>query len=53
VPGERVKACQRLVQDERPRPFGQRNSERELRALAAGQRTHLAIERDALIGDAG
>ncbi len=52
MPGHRIKAGQRLIQDEQPRALSQRNRQGELRALTAGQRAHFPVERDAQLGDA-
>ena len=45
VPGQRVQAGQWLVQEQQPRPLGQREGQGELGLLAAGQGAHPGPER--------
>jgi hypothetical protein len=52
VPCDRVQPCQRLVEQQQPGPPGQRQGERKLRLLAAGQLAGLAPGRDAEAGQA-
>ena len=47
MPGQRVEAGQRLVEDKQPGPPGQGEGERKLRLLAAGQLADPAVQRDA------
>jgi hypothetical protein len=53
VPGQRVEVRQRFVQHEQARPPSQRQGQRELRLLAAGQLAGLPIQRDAEVGQPG
>jgi hypothetical protein len=47
APGERVERRDRLVEHEQLRPLREREAERHLRLLAAGERAGLAVERQA------
>ena len=53
VPGHRVQHRHRLIQHQQPRPPGQRQGQRELRLLAAGQPAGLPLQRDAELGQPG
>jgi len=51
LPGDGVERGERLVQDEQPGLPGQRQGERELRLLAAGELARLLLQRDAEVGE--
>ncbi len=53
MPGQRVEHGQWFVEQEQPRPPGQRQGQCELRLLAAGQLAGLAVQRDAELGQPG
>ncbi len=53
VPGERVEHRHRLIEHQQPRPPGQRQGQRELRLLAAGQLAGLPLQRDAQLAQPG
>ena len=53
VPGDRVERCHRLIQHEQRRSPGQRQGERELCLLTAGQPASFSFQRDAQLGKPG
>jgi hypothetical protein len=53
VAGDRVQHRHRLIQHEQPRPPGQRQGQRELRLLAAGQPAGLPLQRNAQLAQPG